>query len=371
MQHVLAEIAEEEGRHGGGIDDELAVFDREANAGERPAHRAFARVLAERSARELSSLRLAVPVANLETRRLAPRAEHLRIERLARGHHPAQVGHRAQAGALGDHAVLGRRHAEHVHALALEQLEALVRVEARVMQERRGSTQPRRDEHVAGRLRPAAGRGAPDQLPRAGGHPMACLEALTVEVALAVDDRLRLSGRAARESQQARILLAQLHGGLRIPGEQRLVGHVEGRRLVAPQGGLKLGAVALVGDDQRGAGHADPQTQILCPELLRAGQDDRADTQAGQDREDPLRPVADQRHHDVPPSYSARGQGAREARRTVGNLAEGPLAPAAVARNLDERQLVRGPIEDLAGEVHAGILPGDAENNPGAPNRWP
>ena len=46
-----------------------------------------------------------------------------------------KVGQRPQRGALGDHAVLGRRHAEHVDPLALDQLQTLVRIEARVVQQ--------------------------------------------------------------------------------------------------------------------------------------------------------------------------------------------------------------------------------------------
>ena len=131
------------------VDGQLAVLDLEPDAGQRRPHRAGPCAALAGRPGELAGLGLAVAVADLEPRRLLPRAEHLGVQRLAGRHQPAQRGQGAQARALGDHPVLGRRHAEDRHPLALEQLEALVRVEARVVEQRGGAHQPRRDEHVA------------------------------------------------------------------------------------------------------------------------------------------------------------------------------------------------------------------------------
>ncbi len=47
------------------------------------------------------------------------------------------------------------------------------------------------------------------------------------------------------------------------------------------------------------------------------------------------------------------GEGSGQTRAAVGDLAEGPLPPRAVARELHEREtLRRSGIDDVAGEVH-------------------
>ena len=70
---------------------------------------------------------------------VAEGAQHLGVERLAGGDQPAQVFERCEVDALGDHPVLGRRHAEDVDALGGEDFEALEGIEARVVQQRRRS----------------------------------------------------------------------------------------------------------------------------------------------------------------------------------------------------------------------------------------
>jgi hypothetical protein len=46
-----------------------------------------------------------------------------------------------------------------------------------------------------------------------------------------------------------------------------------------------------------------------------------------------------------------------QARASLGQLGEGPLAPPAVAGELDQPRLTRRAlVEDIAREVHAGIL---------------
>ena len=86
------------------------------------------------------------------------------------------------------------------------ELEALGGVEARVVQQRGGAADPRRDEDVARRLRPAARGRAPDEVAGARVEPVLGLHALAGQVALGVEDRLRLAGRAARERDQARVV---------------------------------------------------------------------------------------------------------------------------------------------------------------------
>ena len=238
-----------------------------------------------------------------------------------------------------------------------------MRVKARIVQERARARQPGRDEHVARRLRPAAGGGAPHQLARARRQPVARLHALTLQVALGVHDRLGLAGRAAGERDQARVVEPQLDGGRRRSREQRLVGHVG--ELAGGRRRLELLAVTLVGEDQRGIGRLDAQAQVLGPQLLGARQHHGADAKARDHAQHPLGAVADQRHHHVAAADPASRQPPRQARGALGHLAEAPLAPGAVARELHQRQpLWRGRVDDLAREVHVGHCRGPADARP-------
>ena len=282
-----------------------------------------------------------------------PGAQHLGVERLAGGDQPAQGLEPPQLRPLGDHAVLGRRHAERVDLLALEDLEPLVGVEARVVQQRGGALQPRGDEHVAGRLRPARGRRAPRQPVGRRRQPVLGLHALAGQVALAVEHRLGLAGRAGGEGDEARVLVGELDGGHRLGGGQLRPGHDEhvgvGRRLA------EHAEVALVAHHQPRLRDRQPGAQVARAQLLGARQHDGADAEAGEHGQDPLGPVADQRHHDVAAADPAGGQRARRAGRRLGHLAEAPLRPRAVAAERDERPpRGRGGVDHVAREVHRG-----------------
>jgi hypothetical protein len=56
--------------------------------------------------------------------------QDLGIQRLSGRDRALQGRQRPEIDALGDHPVLGRRHAQHVDLLALDDLQPLVRVEA-------------------------------------------------------------------------------------------------------------------------------------------------------------------------------------------------------------------------------------------------
>ena len=111
-----------------------------------------------------------------------------------------------------------------------------------------------------------------------------------------------------------------------LPGEKPLVRNLQNR--ATRVGHAELAHVALVGDDQRRVGHVESQLQILSSQLLVAGQRDGADPEARDHRQDPLGPVADQRHHRVAAPDALRHQRPSEPRRAVGDLAERPLARA-------------------------------------------
>jgi len=97
------------------------------------------------------------------------------------------------------------------------------------------------------------------------------------------------------------------------------------------------------------------------------------DAEAREHGHDPLGTVADQRHHDVAAAGAVALHRARQPRRAVGDLAEGPGPAGAVAGQLDERQRAGiAALDDVPGEVHAGILSEQDETDPGArETKWP
>ena len=134
------------------------------------------------------------------------------------------------------------------------------------------------------------------------------------------------------------------------PGHEQ---HVGVRRRLAEHAG-----VALVAHDQARTRHVDPRAQVGGTQLLGARERDRADAEAGQHRQHPLRAVAHERHHDLAPADPARGQRARRPRRCVGDLPEAPLAARAVAGERDERPRRRGRgVHHIAREVHTAPDP--------------
>ena len=113
--------------------------------------------------------------------------------------------------------------------------------------------------------------------------------------------------------------------------------------------------VALVADDDRGARDVQAQAQVVAAQLLGAGQDDRAEAKAGHHRDDPFGAVADERQDDVTAPHAYVVQAGGERPRVGRDLAERPLAPPAVAGELDERQAPwRRRADDVSGEVHLG-----------------
>ena len=105
----------------------------------------------------------------------------------------------------------------------------------------------------------------------------------------------------------------ELDGGRRLGGGQLRPGHDEhvgvGRRLA------EHAEVALVAHHQPRLRDREPRAQVAGAQLLGARQHDGADAEAGDHRQDPLGPVADQRQHDVAAADPAGGQRARRAGR--------------------------------------------------------
>ena len=324
----VVRAVEEEGRHCRGVDAQLAVVDPELEAGEGEAHRAGADRRADRHAGEGAGLGLPVAVVDLDAGPVAPEPHDLRVERLAGGDRMPQGGQLAQLRSLRDRAVFRRRHAEHVDALTPGDLQPLLRIEAGVVEERRGAHEPRRDEGVARRLRPSRRRGAPGEVALAGAEPVLRLHALAGQVALAVANRLRLARRAGRERDQRRILRPELHRGRGRRGVDRLVR--DGEQRPGEAGVAHRVDVAPVGHDDARLHEVHPGAQVLGAQLFGARQRDRADAEAGDHRLHPLRAVPDHGHHDVASRHAELEHPASHSRRPLGELAEAELATRAV-----------------------------------------
>ena len=139
-------------------------------------------------------------------------------------------------------------------------------------------------------------------------------------------------------------------GSVRGRVEERLVGHREHR--ARRFRGLELGAVSLVGDDERGIRHLQAQREIVRAQLLGAREHDGAKAKARHHREHPLGPVADERHHDVATADAARRERRGEPRGALAHLPEGPVPARAVTRQLHDRALRGGGrVEHVAREV--------------------
>src|SRR5659263_433963 len=153
----LAQVAQEEGRHGGRVHHQLAGVDERPDPGQRPPHRAGSSRYAVRIGRDLAGLGLAVAVPDVGAGGLPPHPQRLRVEGLAGRHQRVQTRDRLEHAALGHEPVFGGGHAPGRHAFLRRHRNPLGRIEPGVVQQRSRAAQPGRDEGVAGRLRPAAG----------------------------------------------------------------------------------------------------------------------------------------------------------------------------------------------------------------------
>ena len=158
---------------------------------------------------------------------------------------------------------------------------------------------------------------------------MGRLEYLPGEVALPVDDALRLACRAGREGDERRVRGVEVDALGALSGKNPLIRNLQNR--ATRVGHAQLAQIARVGDDQGRVRHVQSQLQIPSSQLLVAGQRDGADPEAGDHRQDPLGPVADQRHDRVAAPDALRHQPPSEPRAPVGDLGEGPLLAGAVA----------------------------------------
>ena len=151
-----------------------------------------------------------------------------------------------------------------------------------------------------------------------GAEPVLGLDALAGQVALAVADRLRLARGAGGEHDQRRIVGLEVgrRRGRRV--EEALVGHAAASSPAKPAA-RTVSALRSSATTARGSTASIRMRRSAGAQLLGAGQGDGADPQAGDQREDPLRPVADQGHHHVAatdaPGRERAGQAGRSGRR--------------------------------------------------------
>jgi hypothetical protein len=255
FRYGAAVVAEEERRHAAWVDEQLTVDDLGPDPGQRPAHRPGRRVLARPDADQMTRLRLPVPVGDRQPGLRAPRLVDGHAQRLTGSDGPAQRRQPPDRPGGRNQPVLGRCHAEDVHGLGANRLEAVCRVEPLVLRQRDRAAQPGRDERVARRLRPSRCRGRPGQLARLRCHPLGGLQPLPEHVALAMRNELRLTARAGGEQDECWIEFGQLGERRSRPaGEQRRVRH--GQHRTGRMGRIERSPIALVADDQRRCGAA-------------------------------------------------------------------------------------------------------------------
>ena len=371
----LAEVSAEEGRDRGRVERQLALGRRPALLSRRPRARspaaacpstrgAPARPPASRSAGPSRSGR-----SRRGCRGRSPALKdvhHLRVERLAGRTRRRSDGMRA-AGRASARLAIMRYSVGDWHSTVTSCSAAIARrsrgIEAGVVQQGGGAPRPRRDERVARRFRPAAGRGAPRPAPRRAARTSARpVSPGRAGMPCDVHDAARLARGAGREDQRAPGRPAARGGRLaRGVGAGETLGiHVVPRRRLFDGRRAPLQLAPCCGpaaSTRAGLACAIRRAMSLRAQLLGARQRDRAEPPRAEQREDPLRPCAHQRHHDV----AAADAGAGQARRRRGGLcrrllervgAHGPVGPHRSQR-LVRRPLAGQPLEHVAGEVEA------------------
>ena len=150
--------------------------------------------------------------------------------------------------------------------------------------------------------------------PGRASEPVLGLEALAREVALAVDDALRLAGRAARERDQARVVRLELDGRRRLAGFEQAarrgsVSTVQPGRAAVSSPRLRSSATISFGDEA-----ASRWARSWARSCSLHGERDRADPEAGDHRQHPFGAAADQRHDHVAAGDAAARESARARR---------------------------------------------------------
>ncbi len=159
--------------------------------------------------------------------------------------------------------------------------------------------------------------------PARAPEPVLGLQALAVEVALAVQHRLRLARGAARERDQAGVLSAPARPRARArprtaPRRARARPRTSGPRRLAARSRLRSSATISAGWR-----HVDAQAQVLRAQLLGARQHDRADAKARAHRRTPTRGGCRSASSRRRPRPTPRArERARQARAALGDLAE-------------------------------------------------
>ena len=217
---------------------------------------------------------------------------------------------------------------------------------------------------------------------RAGGEPVLGLQALARQVALAVQDRLRLAGRAGRERDQARVVRRRAR---RAAAARARASSPQGTQTVgpAPAGGAQDVLVALVADHEPRGRSASSRSSRSCGRSCSVqGSDDVALAEAGDHRQHPLRAVADQREDDVAAPHAELVQvGGERGRAAAATSPKRPLAagrrraasstsarrPAGRPRRRRGRSSRHGgPEVPLAGHAAQLVAPALLEAQPGA-----
>ncbi len=198
--------------------------------------------------------------------------------------------------------------------------------------------------------------------PVAGPDPVLGLQALAGQVALWVEHALGVTAGTGREDDHGRVLrveIGDVGGGLLGAVLVERIGDLGHRHRRDSAG--QLAEQLLLADAELRVRRLDPDLEVLPAQLGVAGHCDGAHPKAGEHREHPFDPAADQRHHGIAALDAERRHGARETGAAGDQLAVVPLAPSAERVDGDDPERRRGrPLHDVLDEVHPGKSAGGA-----------
>ena len=217
-----------------------------------------------------------------------------------------------------------------------------------------------RDEHVAGRLRPAGGGRDPDQVVLARADPVLRLAALRGQIRGGVEGGARLAGRARREHDQRRVSRGR---------DRRSDAGVSCGRSSSRTASMSAIVMHSTPPGIEPRSSSSPtQTDGFATPTLCSRSPGRSWVDIGSATA-PIRHVASivsthstrlpsEGHDDVAPPNAAGGERARDAGAHRDQLAEVPDPPLAVGVDRQQRRLGRRELlEDVGDEVHAPSLP--------------
>ena len=263
-----------------------------------------------------------------------------------------------ELGVLGHQPVLGGRLAEHGDSESLEQVEALLYIEAAVMESDLGAAGPRAEEHVPDRLRRARAGGAPDQVTAARVEPVFGLEPGRPRIGMGMNHPLRFPHRARRVQDEGGVVSGRVvrRGVDRIGTElgPDILDHDDPGAELEPFD--QRGSRGVDHDDLR-AGVLDAEADILRLCRLGTRNRDEACLECAEDDREPRGLLAHEHEHPVAGGEPAGAKQGRPAAGIARDHLEGASVDDAFAIDVRQRRAERvtgGGLDDVAREIEPG-----------------